>query len=200
MAIYLVSNLDYRRFLYNRRGVSAVLSHALEESWALAGSQQPAVFVNWYDAKTYAEWLSNELIIVHPNRKHAIYRLPSSMEWEYSARNRMDDRMYPWGNSPAVDRALCSDCRTESDDQTSSIDQFKQTDSGIYSIVGNVTQWTSDAVNPMESADRLPTTKMVLRGGSLNTDASVLRAGIYSESGAIYQHSDGGFRVCRSSS
>lgn len=40
--------------------------------------QRPAINISWYDAKAYTAWISNET--------NAEYRLPTEIEWEYSAR------------------------------------------------------------------------------------------------------------------
>jgi formylglycine-generating enzyme required for sulfatase activity len=50
---------------------------------------QPVVGVNWYDAVAYVEWLS--LL------DGGLWRLPTSAEWEWSARGGLPDAPTAWG-------------------------------------------------------------------------------------------------------
>ena len=61
---------------------------------SLNGERQPAAFVNFGQARAYAEWLSEQ---EKPELGGARYRLPSEEEWETFARCG-DGREYPWGN------------------------------------------------------------------------------------------------------
>jgi len=56
----------------------------------------PVVYISWYDAVAYCNWLSQVT--------EELYRLPSEAEWEKAARGR-DGSIYPWSNeSPRHDR------------------------------------------------------------------------------------------------
>lgn len=65
------------------------------KSHSLNGDRQPVVFVNFDDARSYAEWLtqSDKKTL---GRRH-VYRLPSNDEWMTFAQCG-DFRQYPWGN------------------------------------------------------------------------------------------------------
>lgn len=47
---------------------------------------RPAINVSWDDAKSYAQWLSEET--------QKPYRLPTNSEWEYAARSRGTDEVW----------------------------------------------------------------------------------------------------------
>lgn len=65
------------------------------EGRALNGGWQPAVFVNFDDAKAYAEWLTGK---DKGGLNGLRYRVISETEWQTCAQCG-DGREYPWGNS-----------------------------------------------------------------------------------------------------
>jgi formylglycine-generating enzyme required for sulfatase activity len=123
--------------------------------------------LSWTDAKEYADWLSETSAKRHHGGPATRYRLPTSAEWEYAARNRLDCRMYHWGDAAAAGRGHCTVRKLNIEAQTAPVDQFRKTDSGIYDIVGDVWQWTADVTNPEEASDGPPLSHM-LRGGAWN--------------------------------
>jgi formylglycine-generating enzyme required for sulfatase activity len=85
---YELTNGQYRRYK---------LSHTsmFVESISLDQDDQPAVFVTWNEAKKYCNWLNNNYSEAIPDGW--IFRLPTSMEWMYSAQCGTE-RKYPWGD------------------------------------------------------------------------------------------------------
>lgn len=196
------------------------------KDWRNPGFDQeedhPVVCISWDDAQAYVRWLSGE------TGKH--YRLPSEAEWEYAARAGTDTMRY-WGSDQhdteacayanAADLTLKNlypgdwgffDCR-DGYMFTAPVGSFGANGSGLYDILGNVSEWTEDCYN--ESYIGAPTdgsawtdghcSLRVQRGGSWgniprNVRAAdrhtrlILRASDFGNWGTAY----GGFRVVRS--
>ena len=96
-------------------------------------SQQPVVGVNFHDALSYCQWLSEET-----GRN---YTLPSEAEWEKAARGRYG-RIWPWGNQ--WDEKRCNS-HESGFRKPSPVGQFSpQGDSpyGLVDVAGNVWEWT----------------------------------------------------------
>ncbi len=94
---------------------------------------EPVVGVTWQDANDYCGWLSKKI--------GATVRLPSEAEWELAARGNTDF-VYPWGNQ-WNDEAAAS---LETKGKVRPVKSFPKgrTASGIYDMIGNVYEWTSD--------------------------------------------------------
>lgn len=86
--------------------------------------EHPIVRVTWQDAVDYCTWVGG--------------RLPSEAEWEYAARGGKKDLKYPWGNEITHNHA------NYSGKGTVPVRSFSPNAFGLYEIVGNVCEWTSD--------------------------------------------------------
>jgi formylglycine-generating enzyme required for sulfatase activity len=121
-------------------------------SWRNPGFFQddshPVVCVSWHDAASYAEWLSKK------NGRR--YRLPTEAEWEYAARSGGQQERFAGFSDPKqfsrygnfCDRNCTAEWRTTDQDDrykyTAPVASYLPNALGLYDMVGNVWQWTSD--------------------------------------------------------
>lgn len=149
--------------------------------------QQPAVYMTWYDANQYAQWLGK--------KTGKSCRLPFEQEWEYAAKAGKQTG-YPWGNSVGTNHASCDGCGSEWDGkQTAPVGQFEANDFGLYDMNGNVWEWTSTPwVMKLENS-RSSEMPKVIRGGSLFEGPAISRSTARFNADPSKRYYHVGFRV-----
>ena len=104
-------------------------------------ADHPVTQVSWHDAKAYADWIGG--------------RLPTEVEWEHAARGGLGDVPYPWGTREPDDKEFlpCNIWQGEFPYKNTCKDRYATTAPGqsfepngygLYNVVGNVWEWTSD--------------------------------------------------------
>jgi formylglycine-generating enzyme len=106
--------------------------------------RHPVVHVTYDDALAYATWAGKEL--------------PAEAEWEYAARGGLDGAVFPWGDEFAPKgRQMANtwqgefpwqNLRLDGHEGTSPVGSFPPNGYGLFDVVGNVWEWTSDWYAP----------------------------------------------------
>jgi formylglycine-generating enzyme required for sulfatase activity len=103
-------------------------------------ADHPVVHVAYPDAIAYSEWAGKDL--------------PTEAEWEFAARGGHEDRDYAWGDHLAPGGAMLanywqgifpfSNTRLDGWERTSPVRSYPPNDYGLFDMIANVWEWTSD--------------------------------------------------------
>ena len=208
IARYPVTVAQFRAFV-------EASGHRPADAQSLEGlPTHPVVYVDWYDAVAYCDWLTARLrtwehtpeplvVLLRHGDWHVI--LPSEAEWEKAARGK-DSRVYPWGNDPDPDRANYDDTGA---DTTNAVGCFPGGASpyGVEELSGNILESTRSlwgeypypseriAWSKREDLQALKEEVRVLRGGAFWLDRQSMRCASRLGYDARGVDLDVGFRV-----
>lgn len=132
-------------------------------------SDHPVVHVSWSDAVAFCTWAGG--------------RLPTEPEWEHAARGGLEQNRFPWGNDLTPDgQHLCNiwqgtfpvkNTLEDGHRGTAPVRTYPPNAYGLYEVVGNVWEWTSDPWTNTTPTEPQPNTTPVepqpnraMRGGS----------------------------------
>ncbi len=187
-----------------------------DANWRQPGFSQddrhPVVMVSWNDAMNYIEWLSRK-----DGKK---YRLPTEAEWEYAARSRGKEYQYSWGNGRASGNIAGEEIKKKFPESpvpiwkgyedrnifTAPVGSFKENESNLFDMTGNVSEWCSDWYGTNyynDSSKRNPEGPTsgeyrVVRGGSWLNRPIYIRTTDRDKNKPDYRDSTIGFRLALS--
>ena len=188
-------------------------------NWRNPGFSQrddhPVVWVSWYDAQKYVEWLN-------ANYRNGLpagykYSLPTEAEWEMACRGGTTTEFF-WGANVPKDGEgyLNAADETGAPDgtqwkyffpfksgytTTSPVGSFKPNPFGLYDMLGNVAEWTrdwygsyptravTDPTGPSSGSSR------VIRGGSWGNGSALCRSANRNLLEPEFRRCDVGFRL-----
>jgi formylglycine-generating enzyme required for sulfatase activity len=203
-----VTNAQYRTFhkVHNSKEFQGV---------SLNGDPQPAAYVTWEDAESFAQWLTTK------NGGKNKFRLPTEAEWEYACRAANDASRY-WGDDPnkACDFENVADQTAKKlwgweevhgcDDgygATAPVGSFQPNAFGLQDMLGNVWEWNLDVYavdaygrhehnNPVYT-DQSNGVDRVIRGGNWNSGPRSVRCARRGSGFPKAMNDDLGFRLVR---
>lgn len=198
-----VTNAEYRSYLEGLPPEARAAAEPGLSAWREAGSREswgqfylesflfgnyPVVGVRWEQARSYCRAQDG--------------RLPTETEWEYAARARhmrgptpgeafrlQDSEGRPRGNYRAR-----ADVSADRHAFTAPVGRFPPNDWGVYDMIGNVAEWTRDAVSSPEGPGKV---RPVVRGGSWASPPSVFAEGARSTRPSGAPSIEVGFRCVR---
>lgn len=173
---------EFEIFMFSRDASSAVdglsdaVSHPtspyVDMSFGMGKRGYPAISMTHHAANKYCQWLSA--------KTGRFYRLPTEVEWEYSARAGTHTAFF-FGDDPKdLEQYACFGA-----DKYSPVGSRKPNAWGLYDMHGNVMEWTLDQYRPdaysilrnktmwIESTQPYP---HVVRGGSWADEPDRLRS------------------------
>lgn len=128
----------------------ATWEHPYGPDSTIAGlDQHPVVHIAYKDAEAYAAWAGKAL--------------PTEAEWEFAARGGLDGAEFAWGDVFTPDQRSMANTwqgefphqnlKADGYERTSPVTAFPPNGYGIYDMIGNVWEWTTDWFSSAHPAD-----------------------------------------------
>lgn len=137
-----VTNAEYKKFT-DATGYQPPL-HWINGQIPEEKDDYPVIFVNRTDVEHYLNWISGE--------EGRIYRLPTTVEFEYASRGGLIDKKYPWGDSSPEGKANYDEKANRRFDRWQDYLQpassNKPNDYGLYNMAGNIWHLTINLLDP----------------------------------------------------
>ncbi len=129
------------------------------KSWGDVRGDDPVIYVSWYDAALYANWLSEKFSMnavydinenSSDNQRHwrasvitsaKGYRLPSEVEWEFAARGGIRNERFEYAGSDSLELV---GWYSKNSDRTNPVKTRQPNNLRLYDMSGNVWEWCED--------------------------------------------------------
>ena len=192
-----VTNLEYKLFVDATRHPAPL--HWKNGQIPPGKEDHPVVFVNRDDVNSYLRWLTAV--------DGRVYRLPTTVEFEYAARGGLEGKKYPWGDG---DPALHANFDADGSRSFDGWERYLQparwgspNGYGLYGTAGNVWQMVDSQPDPVtiRFKYRLERPHMAtgpVYGGSWARGTEYLRCGNLANISPGSRQPDVGFRPVRS--
>jgi len=128
---------------------------SIEDRW-----EHPVVHVAYEDAEAYAKWQNKEL--------------PTEAEWEFAARGGFDGATFAWGEEFTPEGKYMANTwqgefpwqnlRSDGYEGTAPVGQFPPNAYGLFDMIGNVWEWTTDWYGAYQSMSKSCCSGAVTRG------------------------------------
>lgn len=137
---YEVTNAQYKEFVdanpdWNKDNISQrfhdgnYLVNWTDNSFPNGKADHPVIYVSWYGASAYAQWVNK--------------RLPTEAEWEKAARGGLEGQRYPWGNT-IDDSKVNYSLNVGITGSTTPVGDYPPNGYELYDMIGNVLEWCLD--------------------------------------------------------
>jgi sulfatase modifying factor 1 len=113
-------------------------------------ARHPVVHISFEDAEAYAKWVGKDL--------------PTEAEWEFAARGGADGATYAWGEEMTPGGKHMANTwqgefpwqnlREDGYEGVAPVGQFPPNGYGLYDMIGNVWEWTTDWYNASHPAGK----------------------------------------------
>ena len=167
MGVTEVTNAQYERFDPDHKELRG------KEGYSKA-DDEAVVFVSWYEAQGFCEWLSD--------KEGKVYRLATEAEWEYACRAGTETAYNTGAALPKSYHKNQEKTWRPEKAVSLKVGEFEANPWGLHDMHGNVEEWCYDWYGPYIAADhkdragRLDGDFKVSRGGSHSTMVSFLRS------------------------
>jgi len=118
-------------------------------SWTKGQDDHPVVHIAYRDAEAYAKWAGKNL--------------PTEAEWEFAARGGLEGAEFAWGDELTPDgRHMANtwqgdfpheNLKLDGWERTSPVGAYPSNGYGLYDMIGNVWEWTTDWYAPKHPAN-----------------------------------------------
>ncbi|HUT28738.1 MAG TPA: SUMF1/EgtB/PvdO family nonheme iron enzyme [Sedimentisphaerales bacterium] len=162
-----VTNYQYEIFRPEHKDLRGKEGFSKEDDEAVT-------FVNWFDAKAFCQWLSDQ--------EGLPYRLPTEAEWEYACRAGTTTNYY---TGPVLPDSFLQEPRPEGGGIATSSLKMCQTQPnawGLYNMHGGLEEWCYDWYGPYRGGTQVDPVGYahgefrVTRGGSHGSEVYYLRS------------------------